>query len=89
MVGVSEEPRLEGFRILLSKRLSVDVLQVGLGGSRETYTGRLEELHDFASVTIDRTVGFVVDDQIEMKRGELFAVAAINHEGLQSRYDNR
>ena len=69
--------------------LHVDVLEIGLGRSRQTDARGLEELDDFAGIAIDGTVRLIVDDKVEVERRELLAVAAVGHERLNGGDDHR
>ncbi len=82
MVSVAKLARFKRLGVFFGELLDVDVLQIRLGRGREADTRCLEELNDFAGVTVDGAVSLVVDDEIEIERRELLTVATIHHQRL-------
>ena len=89
VIRVAQLAGLERLRIFGREIFKVDVLQVRLGRGGEADARRLEELHRLTRVAVDGAVGLIVDDEIEVERRELLAVAAIGHQRLDGGDDDR
>ncbi len=89
VVGIAELASFERPGVVFGQLLNVDVLQVRFGRGSKPNARGLKELDDFAGVSIDGSVGFIVDDEVEVERRELFAVAAVGHQRLNGGNDDR
>src|SRR5262249_41745793 len=89
VISVAKLTGFQCFGIVLGELLYVDVLQICPGRGGKADSGGLEKLYYFTSITVNRAVSLVVDDEVEVERRELFPVATIHHQGLNSGDDNR
>ncbi len=87
-VGIEELTAFPGARITLAEILRVDVFEIIFGGGCEAELVADEIFKNRAAVAVDRAVGLIGDDEVEVGRGEVIHVLVIDDEGLHRADDD-